>query len=128
MCNQKISIMDTGAMDMQLITSNDGEGSWFWFIFVAMVEGAIDPASYIPLAYFVVLFCAETVRIATWRDHPVPALWYQVIPMVTILNNNILLASVLQDLVAWMQKLFYMLTPVYGVYNHFFVTEGDILG
>ena len=26
---QKISIMDTGAMDMQLITSNDGEGSWF---------------------------------------------------------------------------------------------------
>ena len=33
----EISMMDEGKMDDQLVSANDVEGSWFWFIGASMV-------------------------------------------------------------------------------------------
>ena len=49
-------------------------------------------------------------------------------PMVTILNDNIVLAVFLQDVIARTQKIYYMLMYVFGIYDSFFNLEGGILG
>ena len=55
-------------------------------------------------------------------------LWCQLIPMVTILNNKIVLDSFLHYIVTRDPKIYYILTNVKLVYASFFNLEENILG
>ena len=83
-----------------------------------MVDGSTATESEGPLEGLFVLFYAETVRIDTLREHPFSALWHQLILVVTSLNDKIVLASFLQDVVEIIQTFYYMFTSVYIVYDH----------
>ena len=83
-----------------------------------MVDGSTATESEGPLEGLFVLFYAETVRLDTLRKYQFPALWHQLILMVTSLNDKIVLASFLQDVVERIQTFYYMFTSVYIVYNH----------
>ena len=55
---------------------------------------------------WIIFLNAETVCLATKRDCSVPALWYWLIPMVIILNNNIILPSFLHNTSDRIQKYY----------------------
>ena len=105
-----------GAIYLPLIPYNDIEGTLFIFFGVSMVGGATHTAFNWSVAVLI-LFWAEIVRLATCWGCPVPALWRWLIPMAIILNDKILLDSFLQYVVAKVQKLYYMLPSLYGVYD-----------
>ena len=65
---------------------------------------------WLTMGRLILLFCAETVLLATKYECIVPALWLQLSPMVTILNCKGLLDSFQQNVVARIQKIYFMLT------------------
>ena len=64
-----------------------------------MAEGTKSATTELPLASVLVKIITERVYLETKWEHPIPSFWPQLMPMVTIFNNNILLASFIHDTV-----------------------------
>ena len=58
--------MDAGLMDMQILPSNDGYGSWFLLIVVSMVEGVVAAENDWPSAVGYFFTCWNSVFGNTW--------------------------------------------------------------
>ena len=106
---------------------------WHWeflilLLDVPMVECAKYNTTYWKLEDLFFLFWTETVYLATQQEYPVLTLWRQLIPMVIILNHNIVLDLSIQDKVSMIQKLYCMLTSIYCIYYCFFGIEVNIMG
>ena len=93
-----------------------------------MVKGdTADATDWISALEFV-FFLSKTVQFTTLWERPVPALWRQLIPLVTILNINIVLDLTIHNTVDKIQKWHNILTTRYDIDCHYFNIEDNILG